>query len=138
MIRDSGKQRGIDHRRPQPLEAGAQQPGGIRRDEDGEPDPSRLNDHAAGDQPLAPDPIGERPGDNLEESPYGGVDRLDDPDALDPQAIRREKQGIDAPGHPVVEVVDKARLAGGEEARVADGRDVERPDLFAETLAARL
>jgi hypothetical protein len=54
MIRDGGQERRVHHGRAQPLQHRAQQPDGILRDENGQPDSSRLNDHALGDKALTP------------------------------------------------------------------------------------
>ena len=43
------------------------------------------------------------------------------------QAVRREEERAEAPGHPVVEVVDKPGLARREQARVAEARREEDP-----------
>ena len=112
-VADRGEQGRVDHRG-----AGAEQrprraptarsrwSAAIQRDGDG------LGEHAAGDEPLAADPVGQRAGDELAEAPHGGVERGEDADAADGQAGGGEEDREQAPGEAVVEVVDQAGLAG--------------------------
>ena len=71
--------------------------------------PSAWMQHAARDQPLAPDVVGERTGAELAQAPDGGVDRRQDRDLVDAQTAGGEEEREEAPGHAVVEVVDQTR-----------------------------
>ena len=69
-----------------------------------------LGEHAAGDEGFAADPIGESTGVELAQSPSGGVERGEDPDPADGDTGGGEEDGEQAPGEPVVEVVDEPGL----------------------------
>src|SRR5262249_45901317 len=90
------------------LERRAYQPRAVRGHEDGEPDARGLHDHAACDQALAADAVGQRARDDLEHPTRERIHRLDHADALDAQAVGGEEQWIDTPGHSVIEIVDQA------------------------------
>src|SRR3546814_12572768 len=82
------------------------EPGG-RRDR---PDGDGLDEHAAGDEWLAPDAIGQATGDELSEAPDRGVDGGADADASDRQASVGEEQREQPPGESVVQVVTQPGL----------------------------
>ena len=88
--------------------------GGDQADGDG------LEQHAAGDQRLAADPVGQRAGDELAEPPHGGVERGEHADLADGQAGGGEQEREQAPGQAVVEVVDQPGLAGRGQGRLAE------------------
>ena len=121
----AAKQRGVDHRGAQSLEDGGEQPGAVRRHQYGEPDATRLDHHAPRDEPFPADAIRQHAGRDLQQPPHDRVDGLDDSDPLDVEPVGAEEQRVEAPGHPVVEVVDQPGLAGGEEAHVAKRGHVE-------------
>src|SRR5207245_11741606 len=69
MVCDRGQQGGIDHRRAESLEYSPEQPCRIGRDEDRQPDPPGLHDHASRDEVLTAEPIGSAPSSNQQYSP---------------------------------------------------------------------
>src|SRR5262249_36960159 len=115
----------IDHGRAESLQHGADQPRGVHGDEHREPDSDGLHDHAPGNQFFAAEAVREWPGRDLQDAPGQRVDGFDDADAGDAAAIAGEVEGIEPPRHAVVEIVDQAGLARGEQAHVPERRDVE-------------
>src|SRR4029450_3611748 len=77
------------------------------------------------DQLLPAEAVRQRSGRDLQNAPHHRVDRLDEADAGDAKTIAGEKEGIETPGHAVVEIVHEARLTGREEAHVPEARDVK-------------
>ena len=88
-----------------------------------------LDEHAAGDQRLAADPVRQCTGDELAESPHGGIDGGEHADAGDGQAGVGEEDREQAPREAVVEVVDEPGLRRGGERLLAErgeGEDLAR------------
>ena len=69
-----------------------------------------LGEHAGHDQRLAANPIRERSGVELAESPDTGVDRCQDADATHGEAGCGEEDREQTPCKTVVEIVDEACL----------------------------
>ena len=66
MVGDGRQQCGIDHRRAESLQRGSSQPRDIGRNEDRQPDPSGLDDHASSDQLLPAEAVRQRSGRDLQ------------------------------------------------------------------------
>lgn len=69
-----------------------------------------LKEHAADDERLAADAVGEAAGDELPEAPHCGVEGCEDADAGHRQSGGGEVQRKQPPGEAVVEVVDQPGL----------------------------
>src|SRR3989304_392403 len=89
VIGEGGEERRVDHRGAEPLEHGTRDPRVEARYQHGQPDPPGPDDHPPGDQALAADAVRERPGHDLEQAPDGRVDRLDEADPPDAEAVGR-------------------------------------------------
>src|SRR2546422_2483366 len=66
MVGYRREQRGIDHGGSGPLQARADEPGPVVRNENGDPYTDSLHDHSASDQATPADLIRQRPGRDLE------------------------------------------------------------------------
>src|SRR5229473_6260492 len=125
VVGDGGQERWVNHRGAEALEGRRDDPDSVGRYQDREPYPTRLDDHAPRDQALPPPAVGERPRRDLEKTPADRIHRLHHTDALDAKTQGREIEGIEPPRHPVVQIVDEAGLAGGEEADITEAGDIE-------------
>ena len=124
-VADRGEQRRVDHRGAGAEQRGAERP---RPEAGGRGDPADrdgLGEHAADDEPLAADAVGECAGDELAEPPDRGVERGEDADAADGEPGGGEVEREEAPGEAVVEVVDEPGLAARRERRLREAREDE-------------
>ena len=109
-VADRGEQGRVDHGGAGAEQGGAERPrpepggGGDQRDR------RRLDEHAAGDQRFAADPVRQAAGDELAETPDRRVDRGEHADAADREAGVGEEDREQPPGEAVVEVVDEPGL----------------------------
>jgi len=111
----AGQQGWVHHGGARPEEESPRGPGPEAVHPGDDPDSDRLCPHPGRDEPLTSHPVGQGAGDELARTPHGGVERGEDPDTGNRQAAAGEEQREDAPGQPVVEVVDQSRLTGGGE-----------------------
>ena len=98
-----------------------------------------LQQHAGGDEGFAAAAVGQGAGDELPEAPHGGVERGEHADPGDRQAGGGEQDREQAPGQPVVEVVDQAGLAGRGQRRFAEagvGEDLPVGELGVQVVVA--
>ena len=79
-----------------------------------------LQEHAGDDQRSPPDMVGQGAGADLGHAPDRRVDGSQDRDLGERRAVRRVEERQQAPRHPVVEVVDEARLRGREQPPIPD------------------
>jgi hypothetical protein len=82
-VTDRGKERGVDHRGSGTEQHRAECPDAEAGRRGNERDRGCLNPHTGRDEPFASDAIGPRAGEELPDSPHGGVQRGEDADARD-------------------------------------------------------
>jgi len=111
-VADHGEQGRVHHRRAGTHQHGGQRPGAESGRGGDQGDADRLQQHAAGDQPLAAPPVGQGAGGQLADAPHRRIQRHQHADAAHAQAGGGEQYRVQAPGQAVVEVVDQPGLAG--------------------------
>ena len=78
-----------------------------------------LEHHAARNEPLSPDPVGESAGAELHDAPRCRVDEREHADLAQRQSRRGEEKREEAPREAVIQVVDESCLAGAGQRQVA-------------------
>ena len=137
-IGDRGQQGRIDHRGAEPEQRRRERTTATNADAGGDRRDARPPaQHPADDERLAAHPIRQRAGDDLTDAPDGRVERGQHADLADREPGGREEQRQQAPGHPVVEVVDEAGLATRPTGRDRGTSSARRPRATAEPSGRR-